>query len=707
MKYQGFISYSHAADGKLAPALQQALHNLAKPWYSFRLIHVFRDQTSLSANPALWASIETALTDSEYFLLMASPEAARSKWVQQEVRWWLANRPIDKLLIVLTDGDAQWDETANDFDWTRTTALPKDLHGRFKEEPLYIDLRWAKNQDHLSLRHSQFRAAVLDLAAPLHGKPKDELDGEDVRLYRSAQRLKRIAIGTLATLLIMVAVAGLWARLEQDVATSRERAVTALSQLKNDPILSVGIATEAVNAWQTPEAVSALRQALQESSYESATLPHNDKAPVVSAQYSADGTRLLTAGLHGEIDLWDPATPLHPVASFTHRGTLSAAVLSRDARYILTAAGDKEGVENDGAYKQQEKSTVHVWDTTRRTDEPVASLKQRGNVYAAALSPDGRIAVAAGIDCTARLWAWNEKDREPIVLQGDSCRPHETVNDTQAAVQNVESDCHPSWDPHWGGWGSRQGVFATAFSPDGQLVATGGGDCLVRVWDVATGQLRSILAGHTAEVTRLVFSPDGTYLVSASGLPGGGFDSVPRIWDVGTWQGHPLLGWKSNDRVYGVAVSSDSQFVATTSGDDVVRVWNAKTHEPWAKLLGHSHWVGSAAFSPVDNRLLVTTGGEDGTARVWDIGANPDQNRELFVLHGHTDAVGNAVFSPERGQLVTTSLDGKARLWDLNLGAPLERLPDEVAMVRDDASMSPDKRFTLSTAHHENLCKLA
>jgi hypothetical protein len=76
MKYHGFISYSHAADGKLAPALQRALHKLAKPWYSFRLIHVFRDQSSLSANPALWASIETALSESEYFLLMASPIAA-------------------------------------------------------------------------------------------------------------------------------------------------------------------------------------------------------------------------------------------------------------------------------------------------------------------------------------------------------------------------------------------------------------------------------------------------------------------------------------------------------------------------------------------------------------------------------------------------------------------------------------------------------
>src|SRR5262249_26598254 len=194
--------------------LQRALHNLARPWYSFRLIHVFRDQTSLSANPALWGSIQAALASSEYFLLMASPEAARSKWVQQEVRWWLANRSISKLFIILTDGDAQWNDTANDFDWSRTSALPDDLRGQFKQEPLYVDLRWAKGQEQLSLRHSQFRAATLDIAAPLLGKPKDELDGEDVRRYRGARRLARGGIATLVILLLLSIYAS-WYALNQ------------------------------------------------------------------------------------------------------------------------------------------------------------------------------------------------------------------------------------------------------------------------------------------------------------------------------------------------------------------------------------------------------------------------------------------------------------------------------------------------------------
>ena len=112
MPYKAFVSYSHAVDGQLAPALQSALHRLARPWYRVRALRVFRDQTSLSANPGLWPSIERALADSEYFLLLASPESARSPWVEREVAWWLGHRPVDRLLMVLTGGELVWNDAA-------------------------------------------------------------------------------------------------------------------------------------------------------------------------------------------------------------------------------------------------------------------------------------------------------------------------------------------------------------------------------------------------------------------------------------------------------------------------------------------------------------------------------------------------------------------------------------------------------------------
>ena len=61
LPYDGFISYSHAADGRLAPALQRGLQRLAKPWNSRRALNIFRDETGLSTNPHLWGAIESAL----------------------------------------------------------------------------------------------------------------------------------------------------------------------------------------------------------------------------------------------------------------------------------------------------------------------------------------------------------------------------------------------------------------------------------------------------------------------------------------------------------------------------------------------------------------------------------------------------------------------------------------------------------------------
>ena len=61
MRYKAFISYSHAADARLAPALRSALRRIGQPWYRRAPFGIFLDESSLSANPALWDSIEAAL----------------------------------------------------------------------------------------------------------------------------------------------------------------------------------------------------------------------------------------------------------------------------------------------------------------------------------------------------------------------------------------------------------------------------------------------------------------------------------------------------------------------------------------------------------------------------------------------------------------------------------------------------------------------
>lgn len=134
-RYAAFISYSHALDSWLASSLQRGLQTFAKPWHRVRALRVFRDQSSLSANPALWSAIERALATSDFFILMASPEAACSPWVAREVTWWRDHIDPRRCLIVLTSGELVWDGGAGDFDWVRTTAVPAALRGAFPQEP--------------------------------------------------------------------------------------------------------------------------------------------------------------------------------------------------------------------------------------------------------------------------------------------------------------------------------------------------------------------------------------------------------------------------------------------------------------------------------------------------------------------------------------------------------------------------------------------
>lgn len=148
-EFAAFISYSRAVDGKLAPALQSALQRFTKPWYRLRALRVFRDDASLSANPGLWSSIQEALARSEFFILLASSKAAESKWVDREVAYWVAHKPLSNILIALAGGDDLGD--ASDIDWSRAPGLPPSLRGVFTEEPRYTDLRWAHKVEHLSL----------------------------------------------------------------------------------------------------------------------------------------------------------------------------------------------------------------------------------------------------------------------------------------------------------------------------------------------------------------------------------------------------------------------------------------------------------------------------------------------------------------------------------------------------------------------------
>ncbi|MCX4692742.1 TIR domain-containing protein [Streptomyces sp. NBC_01408] len=264
-----FISYSHKRDVTLAEGLQRGLHRLARPWTRRQVINVFRDTTSLSANSDLGGSIKEELARSRYFIYLASPEAAESRWVREEIEFWVANRPMDHFLIAVSGGTVAWDPRRGDFDWEGTTALPPVLRGKFRTEPLWVDLTAFRESDRLSLRQAEFRDAVATLAAPLHGRSKDALDSEDLRQHRIATRMLRGAVAALSVLLVTALLAGVVAWQQRGEALDRARrsasqalAARALEVAGTDPRRAAQLALYAEAVQPTGESAQAMARAV-------------------------------------------------------------------------------------------------------------------------------------------------------------------------------------------------------------------------------------------------------------------------------------------------------------------------------------------------------------------------------------------------------------------------------------------------------------
>jgi WD40 repeat protein len=148
-------------------------------------------------------------------------------------------------------------------------------------------------------------------------------------------------------------------------------------------------------------------------------------------------------------------------------------------------------------------------------------------------------------------------------------------------------------------------------APDGSWLASiRWTDMIVRIWDVATGQQRAVLTGHTALVTAVAVAPDGSWLASGSD------DGTVRIWDAATGQQRAVLTSQSR-WVHAVAVAPDGSWLASGSRNDgAIEIWDAATGQQRARLTGHTAWVTAVAVAPDGNWLA--SGGDDGTVRIWD-----------------------------------------------------------------------------------------
>jgi WD40 repeat protein len=559
VRFDGFISYSHNADKLLAPRLQAALQTFAKPWWKRRAVRVFRDESSLSANPHLWSSITAALDASDWFILLTSPEAAASSWVDREVAYWREHKDPEKILPVLTNGTLTWDEAANRLD--PTSSVPPTLLDAFAGEPRWVDLRWAEEETQLDLRNGRFRDAVADIASSLRGIPKDDLESEEVRQHRRTRRTAwgaGIALAVLAGAAVTGAVIAVdqrdraetqrvlaeaetvRAESAESLARSRELAASAINLLDDNPELSILLGLEAIEstppgAEQPVEAINALREATHASRLRGREVA-SMSGGFLALDLSTDGTRLATVAQRDakvtvtdvatgrEISSYTDLTVDHLVSlSFSVDGEVLAVGVVDSARQIFhPGMPPRPGSEiPDDLPPRVILLSVESGEVLRTIDYPSCVEA----VPLPRFSPDGAWLAVAGLsgpDCRADQWAVELLD----VATFESVHRWETTADAaltwtaDGSQFSVASDASSMSGTIVFEVATREQVLEYPanrgiLSPDGQRLVVDGEFGLggLDVIEVATGTRTDILTGFDLLVTSKAFTADSSRLI--------------------------------------------------------------------------------------------------------------------------------------------------------------------------------------------------
>ena len=203
------------------------------------------------------------------------------------------------------------------------------------------------------------------------------------------------------------------------------------------------------------------------------------------------------------------------------------------------------------------------------------------------------------------------------------------------------------------------GVSSVSFSPDGTLLASGTNNGIIFVWDVDTGENVETLAGHGGIIS-VAFSPDGTLLASGS------YGGRVFVWDIDTGENvETLAGHKDGAR--SVSFSPDGTLLAAGTGDGTIFVWDIATGERVETLVGHADWVESLSFAP-DGSLLASAS-YDGTVKLWDV----DTGEIVKTLVEHTGCWIHPMAFALDGTLLTFDLlEGTVRVWDVATGETVE-----------------------------------
>jgi WD40 repeat protein len=383
----------------------------------------------------------------------------------------------------------------------------------------------------------------------------------------------------------------------------------------------------------------------------------------------------------------------------TQRGrVLLAAKFEAEAGLLLAADAEKSvrrSLDAIRAYRTARiRPTVRVEDTLRDGIlnlrlRAVLRLSRAGPVRVVRFSPDDAFAFAGGKGGAALYDLRHKYAARALLPSADiadaAFSPDGRLvagagggkNDRVVHVWDVSTGAPVFTLEHQGP------VNTVAFSPSGQLIASGSDDGTARLWSVATGQqVWSVSHDGTGargdDVIHVSFSPDGTRLLTVGG------NRFARVFDV--LQHTELFALNNVALVNAARFSHNGRLIATAGASEFLRTWNAQTGAP-VSVLDLTGRVADLAFSPNDS-LVATAGSNDTVGRIWNL----EKESAVATITAHRSGVESVVFTPDGQSLVTTGRDHRVLLSGVAAGIQQASLsghtgPVEGAEVSRDGSL--------------------